>query len=71
VADALAFLDGGHFSRVYINAPYSSALAEACARMRAIADEMTIFPRAQESMFYIADRYEQKAVRSEERMTTG
>jgi hypothetical protein len=39
--------------------------------MRAIADEMTIFPRAQESMFYIADRYEQKAVRSEERMTTG
>jgi hypothetical protein len=39
--------------------------------MRAIADELTIFPRAQESMFYIADRYEQKAVRLTNNLTTG
>ena len=31
--------------------------------MRAIADELTIFPRAQESMLRIADHYERKAVR--------
>jgi hypothetical protein len=56
----------------YINDPYSSALARACARvardreraeLRAIASELTIFSRAQESMFRIADHYERKAVR--------
>jgi len=39
--------------------------------MRAIADELSIFPRAQESMFHIADRYERKAVRLTNNLTAG